>query len=1331
MLYAFLLSLLCTPAIGQDYIPQVRHFTIKDGLSSNEVQAIHKDQRGFMWIGTEYGLNRFDGQEFKVYTTENLPGLSSNIINKIMEDRAGNLWLTKTHERYEHHFTDIEISIFNVYTEEVKSLEEWFEESLPFDLANISYIEQLQDQRIFFHSYTQSKAFIYSTEAGFESFKLPENLPPLVQIYQQKDNHYLLSTAGFSAEEYLIHKITPQGDLVARRPDKMKWTVYDGKEEKRYQIWGALNLTAFDHFDPQLKLSSALLSHTTNSIYQTAYNPDQDLFWLRRLGQIDVINADGQLVYQHENVNQNLGEIPILFEQETTWLSTKKDGLYAITLQLNKFTSERFFKKDLDNSMRGIMTDKTGRLWFSTVHATGYRDADGEQSIIDNNPVFTCFFEDRKGYIWYHSYYDLIRHDLEQNKATRFSVASSQYIWGLFEADNGEIWLHTDTLEISALNPETGELKLKCKIPRRGTFYSVYDFRKHDEQSVWIGSNQGLFLYDTNGKLLAIYNDEQATNFYLPTKNIHHIYQDLNGKIWLATGDAGLLQLSINPATHAIEHYQQLTIKHGLSSNALHAIYPDDYGYFWISSDDGLMQFNIENQQITKYFKSNGLVHNEFNRIAHHQTKDGRLYFGGLHGLTSFHPKDFADTQEKTIPAALAIADFMQFSNETEQFEKLTSSVLQNNTIVLQPGDRFFNLKLALLDFNNGKNSIYSYRVKGLYDWQSSTNKELSISGLPFGEHILEIKAQNGNRQPAANKLAISVKVLRPFYLQWWFLLLVSSLLAGGVFVLVRRHTRQLLLKQEATQLRNLDQLKSRFFANISHELRTPITLIMGPLRQLLDNYRQQSNEAVEKQLGGILQQSKKLLTLVNEILDLSKLESEKLELEYKSLVLEPFLDRVVNVFSSAAAAQDIDYRFSSFIDRDMIIKCDPGKLEMIINNLLLNALKFTAKNGSITISTDWSTTNQLIFKVQDTGKGIHPEDLPNVFDRYYQSNQKGSLLEGGSGIGLAVCKEFIELMGGNIQVQSKLGKGSTFSFQIPFELATSLPIPEDQAETALSFDTAPLNPNIFSNSKETLLLVEDHPELRIFIQNILSPQYNVLTAGNGLEALEVLEKSVKSQQIPALIISDVMMPVMDGIDFLQKVKNDPRFCLFPFIILTARADSKNKLQALTIGVDDYMVKPFEAKELLLRIENLLKNVSGRSLPAPTIEVEEDPATIEQAPQETIAPIDLEWLKQVEEIAYREIQNSQFTFEQMARELLVSRRHMARKIKQITGLSPLQYLREIKLQKARQILEEQNISTLKEVSYAIGFENPSYFAKLYEERFGLRPPVNKLGISTE
>ncbi len=516
----------------------------------------------------------------------------------------------------------------------------------------------------------------------------------------------------------------------------------------------------------------------------------------------------------------------------------------------------------------------------------------------------------------------------------------------------------------------------------------------------------------------------------------------------------------------------------------------------------------------------------------------------------------------------------------------------------------------------------------------------------------------------------------------------------------------------------SLDRIKSQFFANVSHELRTPLTLILGPISSVLKSGEMSTRNFTH--LKKAQQSSKDLLKLVASILDLSKMESGKMEVHEKPEVLFPLLRRIASAFESHAQRSGIEFVFNYKAEKDLQLLLDREKLETILNNLLSNAIKFTPAGGKINVTVE-DLGNGLRLSVADTGRGIHPGDLPNIFDRFYQSSQPDAPKEGGTGIGLALCQELAKIMDGRIWVESEPGAGSAFFVELPRrEVLGSLELTTWSEGAAALEDVTDFEDELHGlalpadparnvdNATPTILIVEDNHSLRDYIKSILSPFYHILTAENGQDAWD--------GQLPAancqLIISDIMMPVMDGFQLLEKLKSDDRYRHLPVILLTARADMQDKLRALRIGVDDYLLKPFEEEELLARIENALRNRDARG--EWLVANPNESKSTEPSPEAS-------WLEQLDDYLAKNLGDFQLNVDRLAELMHMSRSMLYRSLQKETGLSVNQYIQEARLQRARTLLEAGKVANLSELAAAVGFRTGDYLSRLYRERFGKSP----------
>jgi len=620
---------------------------------------------------------------------------------------------------------------------------------------------------------------------------------------------------------------------------------------------------------------------------------------------------------------------------------------------------------------------------------------------------------------------------------------------------------------------------------------------------------------------------------------------------------------------------------------------------------------------------------------------------------------------------------------------------------------------------------------KALSYFQQFYQLENQIQNEKDRQQLLHLQAKYENekqaKELARQKAEITAQQSRQRLLTLFLLGLGLLAVLIAVAYYQQRKSRQELAAQKAIietqagELRELDAAKSRLFANISHELRTPLTLMLAPVSSL---HKRLPEEAAERPfLNMIRQNGEQLLRRVNEILDLSKLDAGKLELEEDAVAIDAFVRRQVSMFESYAHQQQVDLDYESSLEAEQALLTDEDKLGKIITNLLSNALKFTPAGGSVLVEAE-REDNQLKITVADTGRGIPAEELEHIFERFYQSKQKDVPLEGGTGIGLAFCKELAAVLGGSLEAESQVGKGSTFILRVPYQAAsTASPEDEKPYSTRPGAAEGSVLTKPSSSSGETpqgrLLIVEDNQALREYLEAILSPAYRVHCVKNGREALSWLEQNGAGAL--DLIISDVMMPEMDGFTLLEKLKEDNRYQLLPVIMLTALARRESRLRALRIGVDDYLLKPFEEEELLARIQSLLRNYQLRSEEPDPAEGAEREAEQEALGARPESEEELEWLAKMERITLERLGDTNFKVGDLADDLSVSTRQLFRRVKQLTGLTPNQYLQEARLEAARRMLEQKRFSSVKSVAYEVGFKDTRYFSRQYKARFGRLP----------
>jgi signal transduction histidine kinase/DNA-binding response OmpR family regulator/ligand-binding sensor domain-containing protein len=863
---------------------------------------------------------------------------------------------------------------------------------------------------------------------------------------------------------------------------------------------------------------------------------------------------------------------------------------------------------------------------------------------------------------------------------------------------------------------------------------------------IWLGTHCYLVSLDLN---TGIFNDWQVEKGaldgiydYSRNRDCHDIEDlkvDKKGILWAASKSVGLLKIEISADKKT--KVRVFDNKRGLVNNDAVSVLLDKKGLIWVPTTAGLSCFDPLKETFTNFTNEFGLPSNHHNPQAYFQTAD-EIFLGTNNGLYAFNPEKVMQTDALFPKVIIDVFELNNKEVKIDSKEVLSAPIFMQKKLELTYTQKVISFGFSAMDYRYPNVVKYAYKLEGFdNDWiiTDAKNRKATYTSLPAGKYTFKIKASNRFGVFGESYSSIIIIQHPPFWSSRtaYFLYLIS-IIAVVIIVIKTRENRlksenKRLEKQvnvrtekiqlQSEELRNLDKLKSRFFANVSHELRTPLTLILGHLGRLR---KQLTESEYEPQLKVMERNSRKLLGLVEEILDLSKLEAEKLETNEEPTPFLSFIRRIFSNYESAAAYNAIDLKFYSGAEEEMTLLLDRKKIEKILDNLLSNALKFTQKGGSVTMSVSLSE-DFVGISVSDSGEGIHPDDLPYIFDRFYQSRLPEKRAQGGTGIGLALSMELATLLGGDLNVESALGKGSTFVFEFPKKLVETA-APEvsenDLIQTPMEQESAKKDVH---NSSHNILIVEDHPDMRAFVQSIVGENYNTFLAVNGQEALDILER----EKID-FIISDVMMPVMDGFQLLEKLKGEDSYRHIPVLMLTARAAAEDRLQALRIGVDDYLTKPFVAEELMARIRNLLINYNERlrwaqGLASLTDEAEENVPDIdgEESSEEffdaQITQEDQIWLSELESFVKNNCKNNNLSVDWISSEMNVSTRQLQRRLKKITGLTPKKYINEVRLQIARELLETQKYKTISQVAYHVGFQKVNYFTQLFTERFGVTP----------
>lgn len=841
---------------------------------------------------------------------------------------------------------------------------------------------------------------------------------------------------------------------------------------------------------------------------------------------------------------------------------------------------------------------------------------------------------------------------------------------------------------------------------------------RDSKRRIWAGGEMGLSVYNQIDKSLLT-----NTDFHIPTvleqSFVNCIYESASSYIWIGTCN-GLFALR-----EGDQEPLQYTTDNGLPSNVIYGILEDSYGRLWVSTNQGLSCFNPDNRKLRNFTIVDGLQSNQFNARSYCRISKGNMLFGGINGITSFRPETLIDNPYTPKPIINKLFVFNKEVLPNDDTGILKENIESVDHIILKSSQNSFSISFVVSNFIAGKHNTFAYKLEGYNEewYKQGDISPVSYSNLPAGNYRFLLKAANNDGKWSKDMAVLHIKVLPVWYCTWWALSIFALSLILLVFVIFRffwlRKSMQTEIRMERLdkeKREEINQMKIRFYVNISHELRTPLTLIVAPLQELLSSI---SGHWEREKLLYIQRNTKRLLHLVNQLMDFRRAELGIFELKpvygnaYRR-VLNNFLN-----YENLAKRKDIDYNFYSELqDEDVLF--DGTYLDLIVNNLLSNAFKYTGEGESVSVKL-YKENKNVILQITDTGVGIPEDKQQKIFERFYQIENGHE----GSGIGLSLVQRLVELHHGQITLVSEVGKGSTFSIYIPQDksaysteelLGSSGESDEQRVYSTNAHDVYVDDIEIVEEATDkkegskhgTILIVEDNEELRQYLSNGLSSQFNLIEAENGQKALDLL----KDNDVD-LILSDVMMPVMDGVKLCKLVKQNLRTCHIPVYLLSAKVDIKYQLKGLQVGADDYIPKPFSMEVLVAKILNMLRTryrIFERY--SNTIEVEPEKITTNA--------MDEEVLKKAIAIVEKNMSNVEFSTEQFASEMNMSRSNLHLKLKAITGKSAIDFIHRIRFNRACQLLKEGKY-TISEISFMVGYNTPSYFAARFKKYIGCLP----------
>lgn len=1392
-----LLLMVSMPAFSQQEHLQFKRFTIDDGLSENLIYSIAEDHQGFMWFGTQDGLNRFDGYGFTAFHHDpfDTASLSDNAIIVLFTDSKGRFWVGTARgglnlydpkrNIFIHFLTDPTDSGM-VSGDYVESITEDVNGNLwvgTFGNGLFEFIFSQNDQS------GQPKKIVHYVHQPGDSTSLSHNY--ILSVFADSEGRLWLSYMDGPMQMALLNEeriqfITPkftvrepkqivytneiQFDLKHPKKIKNKMKIGSGQVtfmEKQHQLWMGMGDGLYllnNKSDTVIRFNFSQPWAPQGSVLSICNGPaGQDTthsLWVGTYYGLQILNTTNyrlRLIKSNPLNKESLvdGRILKIYKDKSgcVWLGSNGNGLSKYDFHSNIFSSRHFFSpgnKEITDDLSVLsmfdnekylllgtftglwkMNKKTQRLNLVLENAAKNVSIGTDDSVWPEL-VFDIISAD-SGKLWIAGSNGLIYYDPESDKSILYSTRittngmDDNTIIKLYDDNHGHLW---------ALTRHTFSIFNKATKTFTNYYYdykisNVMDELPHGniyrdaKGNFWLGGKMGLLYFNTDKKDFQRFVNNPGDNSSLSFNMVECIIPDPqypDKYLWIGTVGGGLNRFDLE--TKKFMHYG---IQNGLPNNTIHGIIADKSGFLWISTNKGISKFNPRDSSFHNYDIRQGLPNDEFNPGSYYSNAEGKLFFGSIHGFIAFDPDNI---KENKYTPPVVFTDFRLFNKSVSSKDRnspLKGSITDTKQIVLSYKDNIISFQVAALNYSNTDQTEYEYRLNNFNEkWISNgTDRLITFSNLSPGHYTLLVKAANGDGVWSGKTTSMNIIILPPWWRTWWAYAFYVLVLASVLFYLRKYELKRMHFKSrlrveriEAQKLKELDHSKSRFFANISHEFRTPLTLIIGPVEDLLrDKHTQKFRESLQY----IHRNSKRLLQLINQLLDLSKLDVRNYKVNTCRDDIISFVKQIVHSFSSMAHHKsilletEVDPRLKNNLKNETLtFYFDDDIFEKILYNLLSNAFKFTSEGGSITVSISLADKSLLELKVEDSGTGIPVEKLPFIFDRFYQADDSHKKVYEGTGIGLALVKELVELHNGTITVESDVNKGTSFCCYFEFNKKiisegvvgkmtsnkiTVLPVVE--YNDAREEKATGLN-------KPVILVVEDQQDVRNYICDKLKETYTVAEAKNGQEGFETAKK-----EMPDLVISDVMMPITDGFELCTLLKNDIITSHIPVILLTARAEDADKITGLENGADAYLVKPFNSKELLIRVYNLIelrntlrKKFSGKLIVKPE--------------EITVTSQDNRFMKQLLGIVEKHITDEKFSVEQLGREFAMSSSQINRKLKAIINQSAGAFIRSVRMERAMELLKN-NQASIAEIAYETGFNEPAYFSRVFKSYFGYAP----------
>lgn len=1302
------------------------HLTPNDGLSQHTVLSIAQDPEGMMWFGTMGGLNRYDGYDLTLFAaSEEDPGsIADNTIQKVYVDSDGRLWVG----------TKRGLSMWD-------SRKEIFLNS-PTASAVTDIIE-IQPHLLMVS--TENELLFYdAAQHCFVSHLLPAATTPMKVIsLARKENTVWLGTLNQGLFTYSIEKCELMRSSLLQCKVPIQQILFEPNGER---MWVATEGEGLFCLNPNsINAEVAHYGHgsgiSSNYVRSLAFDTEGKL-WVGTFGGLDIYAA-GKITslksnpFEKGSLSQNSIRSICCDNQGGMWLGTYFGGVNYFHPMTNHF--HHIERQPVSNSLSSniiscIVEDTDGSLWVGTnsggvnhlYPSTGrvkhyFTDLNPKEGA-ESNDIKAIYIDSRRGLVYVGAHAGGLNILNKRTGATWYRTLPGNErldIYAILPKDDNTLWIGTLN---GLMEFDTRRHKFSQAVDSNGKEITNLRIRllfKDSAENLWVGGENGLQIYAVGSDGLRLVENAAAKSssqmYY-----INSIRENSQRMVWIASNN-GLW--CYNPIVNTM---RCLTTDDGLPSNVIKGIEEDSNGRLWLSTGNGLSCYNPYTGSFRNYTTADGLPSNQFNNTSHcYSSREGVMYFGGLNGITAFVPEKLQDNPYSPAPIISSLRLFDRTVTTGDDSGILSQSISHTQRVDFDHDQNSFSFHFTVPNYLSGRHNSFSYKLEG-YDkeWsQASDRRSATYSNLPHGNYTFRVMAANNDGVWCNQEVSVEVCIHPAWWQTWWAKVGLLLMIAGVALLLFKflleRKTMENKLRleqQESAHREELHQMKMRFFINISHEFRAPLTLIINPLGEMIGRA---GDSWMRKQLKYVERNAKRLLHLINQLMDYRRAELGVFKLHITNVDVHRSVSEIFSYYQTLAQQKKIKYTLDASQVQGRRLLTDEQYLELITNNLLSNAFKYTP-SGAISVSVK-EQDDELLLSVSDTGIGIAEELQDRIFERFYQVGSNHI----GSGVGLSLVQRLVELHHGRIELHSSLGEGSTFVVALPqnpeaytpAELDSSGDTQTHKPHTSNTPDMYMLDGQIVDEEEKeeqptgrhgTIVVAEDDDQIREYLRNGLGRNFITLEARNGEEALALLADNEVD-----LVITDAMMPVMDGLKLCTQIKQNINTGHIPVIVISACAEQQDQMRALEAGADDYLVKPFAMPVLEAKVKNTLRTFHRAHSKAT--------GSLAIVPKELcFNALDEQILSKAIEVVKTNIDNPKFSTDEFARAMHMSRSNLHLKLKALSGESALEFIHKVRFQEACRLLKDGRWS-VSEISDKVGFSTPSYFATSFKKYMGCLP----------